>query len=581
MADSSHKKGRYTKYSNKIGLHSNSKGGFIKNDTDVVLSFPFKDTVLEAGMSKEDVGREERFLHIEVDSKDIDTLEEPKVLTDFKLVDKNGEKQLTADDDIEFFDEEGNLKQNLLVKGNNLLALHTLASRLAGQVKLIYIDPPYNTGGDGFKYNDKFNHSAWLAFMKNRLEVASELLSDEGVIFVHCDDNEQSYLKVLMDEVYGSDNFQATIINNATPNGRDYGFFARNQEYIHVFSKDYQKANLNKVAETNVDKYKKEDDIGKYYLHPLFNSNSNFHKGNRPNLYYPFYVSNEKNAEGYFDISLTKVDGFTEVYPPLSQKDGTQFVWRWGKEKSEQNLNVEIVGQKMSNSEYRIAQKMRLGEKIPRTIWSDASMSNRRGTEEMQTLFKGKVFAYPKAEALIKEIISIGSNEGDIVLDFCLGSGTTSAVAQKMQRLWVGIEQMDYIEDVAKERLKKVVQGEQGGISEAVDWRGGGSFVYFEMKKYNQEYVDRITKATSLSELEDLYVDMRNNAFLKFWFDRKEFEKDENFRNLDIEKRKQKLVDVLDENQLYLNYADMHDTRHKVNEDEKVLTDKFYGTPEN
>lgn len=581
MADSSHRKGRYTKFSNKIGLHSNSKGGFIKNDTDVVLSFPFKDTVLEAGMSKEDVGREERFLHIEVDSKDIDTLEEPKVLTDFKLVDKNGEKQLTADDDIEFFDEEGNLKQNLLVKGNNLLALHTLASRLAGQVKLIYIDPPYNTGGDGFKYNDKFNHSAWLAFMKNRLEVASELLSDEGVIFVHCDDNEQSYLKVLMDEVYGSDNFQATIINNATPNGRDYGFFARNQEYIHVFSKDYQKANLNKVAETNVDKYKKEDDIGKYYLHPLFNSNSNFHKGNRPNLYYPFYVSNEKNAEGYFDISLTKVDGFTEVYPPLSQKDGTQFVWRWGKEKSEQNLNVEIVGQKMSNGEYRIAQKMRLGEKIPRTIWSDASMSNRRGTEEMQTLFKGKVFAYPKAEALIKEIISIGSNEGDIVLDFCLGSGTTSAVAQKMQRLWVGIEQMDYIEDVAKERLKKVVQGEQGGISEAVDWRGGGSFVYFEMKKYNQEYVDRITKATSLSELEDLYVDMRNNAFLKFWFDRKEFEKDENFRNLDIEKRKQKLIDVLDENQLYLNYADMHDTRHKVNEDEKTLTDKFYGTTEN
>ena len=581
MADSSHKKGRYTKYSNKIGLHSNSKGGFIKNDTDVVLSFPFKDTVLEAGMSKEDVGREERFLHIEVDSKDIDTLEEPKVLTDFKLVDKNGEKQLTADDDIEFFDEEGNLKQNLLVKGNNLLALHTLASRLAGQVKFIYIDPPYNTGGDGFKYNDKFNHSAWLAFMKNRLEVASELLSDEGVIFVHCDDNEQSYLKVLMDEVYGSDNFQATIINNATPNGRDYGFFARNQEYIHVFSKDYQKANLNKVAETNVDKYKKEDDIGKYYLHPLFNSNSNFHKGNRPNLYYPFYVSNEKNAEGYFDISLTKVDGFTEVYPPLSQKDGTQFVWRWGKEKSEQNLNVEIVGQKMSNGEYRIAQKMRLGEKIPRTIWSDASMSNRRGTEEMQTLFKGKVFAYPKAEALIKEIISIGSNEGDIVLDFCLGSGTTSAVAQKMQRLWVGIEQMDYIEDVAKERLKKVVQGEQGGVSEAVDWRGGGSFVYFEMKKYNQEYVDRITKATSLSELEDLYVDMRNNAFLKFWFDRKEFEKDENFRNLDIEKRKQKLIDVLDENQLYLNYADMNDTRHKVNEDEKTLTDKFYGTTEN
>jgi adenine-specific DNA-methyltransferase len=178
-------------------------------------------------------------------------------------------------------------------------------------------------------------------------------------------------------------------------------------------------------------------------------------------------------------------------------------------------------------------------------------------------------------------LIEIATNANDIVLDFCLGSGTTSAVAHKMNRRWVGIEQMDYIEDVAKERLKKVIGGERGGISETVNWNGGGSFVYFELKKYNQEYIDRIAKATSLSELEEIYVDMRNNAFLKFWFDRKEFEKDENFRNLDIEGRKQKLVDVLDENQLYLNYADMDDTRHKVTADEKTLTDKFYGSAKN
>jgi adenine-specific DNA-methyltransferase len=581
MADNSLNKGRYTKYSNKIGLYSNSKGSFVKNDTSVVLSFPFKDAVLEAGMSKEDVGREERFLHIELDSKDIDTLEEPKVLTDFSNIDKEGEKPLTASSDVEFFDAEGKLKQNLLIKGNNLLALYTLRERLAGQVKLIYIDPPYNTGNDGFRYNDSFNHSAWLAFMKNRLEVARELLTDDGVIFVHCDDNEQSYLKVLLDEVFGGSNFQATIINNATPNGRDYGFFAQNQEYIHVYSKDPQVAKLNKIAETNTEKYKKEDKIGRYYLHPLFNSNSNFHKGNRPNLYYPFYVSNTQNQEGYYDLSLVKKDDTTEVYPPPSQKDGTEFVWRWGKEKAEKNLNLEIVGQKTSNGGFRVAQKMRLGDKIPRTIWSEASMSNRRGTEEMQTLFNGKIFAYPKAEELIKVIVAIGSNEGDVVLDFCLGSGTTSAVAHKMNRRWIGIEQMDYIEDVAKERLKKVVAGEQGGISKDVGWNGGGSFVYLELKKYNQEYVDRIMQSTSLSELEDLYVDMRNNAFLKFWFDRHAFEKDEDFRKLDLDKRKKALVDVLDENQLYLNYADMGDTRHNVTTDEKTLTDKFYATSEN
>ncbi len=574
-------KGRYTKFSNKIGLYSNDRGSFVKNDTGVVLNFPFKDAVLEAGMSKEDVGREERFLHLEVDSKDIDTLEEPKVLSDFRYVDKEGERSLAASSDVQFFDDEGNLSQNLLIKGNNLLALYTLRERLAGQVKLIYIDPPYNTGNDGFRYNDSFNHSAWLAFMKNRLEVARELLTDDGVIFVQCDDNEQAYLKVLMDEVFKSDNFQATIINNATPNGRDYGFFAQNQEYLHVYSKAPRSAHLNKIAETNTEKYKKEDQIGRYYLHPLFNSNSNFHKENRPNLYYPFYISSKINQEGYYDLSLEKQEGWAEVYPPASQTDGTQFVWRWGKDKAGQNLNVEIIGQKMSNGVFRVAQKMRLGDKIPRTIWSNASFSNRRGTEQLQQLFKGKIFAYPKAEELLKEIITIGSNEGDIVLDFCLGSGTTSAVAHKMKRRWIGIEQMDYIETVAKERLKKVVAGEQGGISEGAGWNGGGSFVYFELKKYNQEYVERIMEATSLSELEELYVDMRNNAFLKFWFDRHAFEKDEDFRKLDLDGRKEVLAGVLDENQLYLNYADMNDTRHKVSADEKNLTDKFYGTTEN
>lgn len=179
MADNSLKKGRYTKHSNKIGLYSNSKNSFIKNDTEVVLNFPFKDTVLEAGMSKEDSGREERFLHLEIDSKDIDTLEEPKVLTDFSYIDKDGEKPLTTGNDIEFFDTKGNLSQNLLIKGNNLLALYTIRERLAGKIKLIYIDPPYNTKGDAntFTYNNSFNHSAWLTFMKNRLEVARELLS--------------------------------------------------------------------------------------------------------------------------------------------------------------------------------------------------------------------------------------------------------------------------------------------------------------------------------------------------------------------------------------------------------------------
>lgn len=216
---------------------------------------------------------------------------------------------------------------------------------------------------------------------------------------------------------------------------------------------------------------------------------------------------------------------------------------------------------------------------VPLTIWKYTEVGhNQTASQDIKNLFDGEAkFDTPKPESLLQRIVHIGSKEGDIVLDFCLGSGTTSAVAHKMNRRWVGIEQMDYIETIAKERLKKVIAGEQGGVSKAVGWAGGGSFVYFELKKYNQEYIDRITKATSVKELKGIRADMLSNAFLQFWFDRIEFEKDETSRSALLEEFKEKLISILDENQLYLNYADMNDTRHKVTADEKALTDRFYG----
>lgn len=161
-----------------------------------------------------------------------------------------------------------------------------------------------------------------------------------------------------------------------------------------------------------------------------------------------------------------------------------------------------------------------------------------------------------------------------------LGSATTSAVAHKMNRHWIGVEQMDYIESVAKERLKKVIQGEQGGISKDVNWQGGGSFVYMELKKYNQDFLDRLMEVTSIPDVEAVYEDMQKNAFLKFFFDKKEFEKDGNFRSKTWEERRDMLVEILDENQLYLNLQDMRDSKHKVSNDEMVLTDRFYGVNE-
>lgn len=588
-------KGRYTKYSNKIGLYSTSKGSYINNDTDVVLNFPFKDTVLEGGMSKEDVGREERFLHTEIDSKDIDTLEEPKVLTNFSYVDKAGEKPLKASEDIEFFDADGKLKQNLLIKGNNLLALYTLRERLAGQIKLIYIDPPYNTGNDGFRYNDSFNHSAWLAFMKNRLEIARDLLTDDGSIFISIDNNEVGYLQILGDEVFGKKNRKNTII---VKRGSVTGAKVINPglvnitEFVLVYAKDTDSWKPNRLLrkKDRDDRYgtyiaNYEEHYSKWRFMPLLEAFSNSIGISKTEL--------KKTLKDDFEVKLgefilsepRRVIRFASLDEKSISKKATEL-----KKQSLENPGVTFFMEREGKKPYyvhnggiilfasdrlsEIDGEMTFSEPLS-DIWDDV-LPNDLHNEGGVDFRKGK-----KPEKLIQRLIALGSGENDIVLDYHLGSGTTSAVAHKMNRRWIGIEQMDYIEDVTKQRLSKTIEGEQSGISKFVGWTGGGSFVYFELKKYNQEYVDRIIKATSLSELEDLYVDMRNNAFLKFWFDRNEFEKDENFRKLDIEQRKQKLIDVLDENQLYLNYADMNDTRHEVSDDEKALTDKFYGTAEN
>ena len=194
----------YTAFKNKIGL-IDEKGEFISEKKEVVLSWPYKDCVLEGGMTKEDQKRDEIFWNEILAPDEISRLLDPKVFTNAKRIDKNGETPLCHSREIgNLFriDENGDIKDNLIIKGNNLLVLHSLKKRFAGKVKLIYIDPPYNREADTF-YNDSFKHSSWLTFMKNRLEVARDLLKEDGVIFVQCDDSEYPYLKVLMDEIQG------------------------------------------------------------------------------------------------------------------------------------------------------------------------------------------------------------------------------------------------------------------------------------------------------------------------------------------------------------------------------------------
>jgi len=222
----------YTSFKNKIGL-TTDEGEFLAESREVVLSWPYKDCVLEGGQTKEDAKRNEVFWNEILAPDEINRLTEPKVLTNFKKYDADGEHNV---DSISKAD-------NLIIKGNNLLALYILKKIYAGKVKLIYIDPPYNTGNDSFQYNDTFNHTAWLTFMRNRLIVARELLSNDGVIFVQCDDNEQAYLKILMDEVFGRESFISTIaIRSSTPSGTKTAHkdktIIKQKDYLIFFKKN-------------------------------------------------------------------------------------------------------------------------------------------------------------------------------------------------------------------------------------------------------------------------------------------------------------------------------------------------------
>lgn len=577
MAGDPLKKGRYTTFSNKIGLYNANNGSFINNSPEVVLNFPFKDTVLEAGMSKEDVGREERFLHIEIDKKDIDTLEDPKVLTNFKYIDKDGEKQLDETSDVDFFDENGDLKQNLLIKGNNLLALYTLREKLANQIKLIYIDPPYyfdkTKPTDAFRYNSNFKLSAWLTFMKNRLEVARDLLKDSGTILVHIGEDGYAYLKILMIEIFGADNFIETFIWKNTDNPDSLSNKSRSSvEYIIAFEKKIDKS----IAYVG-----KETENGDAPI---------LHTGNKiKTLTFPKQSIHFNIPDGIITPSRPDRVAIENEFAIVDGRNDREVrltgEFTWTQEKLDGELSkgayAIIKSDKFSVRAQLPEAKNMAPEKYIDEVYLSKAIgvgSNEDANSHMKKM--GINFTNPKPESVVAFFIKAITKENDIVLDFFAGSGTTQAAALKMNRRFVGVEQMDYIESDTKKRIKAAIDGEQGEISPIVNWQGGGSFVYFELKKYNQDFIDRIMEAITIPELEEIYEDMQKNAFLKFWFDKKEFEKDENFRSLDLDGRKQALVNILDENQFYLNYDEMDDSKYHVTAAERELTNRFYQTKE-
>lgn len=555
----------YTRFKNKIGL-VDEHGEFISQSGKIELVFPYKDCVLEGGQTKDEQKLAEIFYNETLAPDEIDRLLAPKVFTGAKKYSAKG-----VEDVVEF-----SATDNLIIKGNNLLAVASLLKRFEKQVKCIYIDVPYNTGNDSFGYNDRFNHSSWLTFMKNRLELAEKFLKNDGVIFVHCDNHEQSYLKVLMDEIFDRDNFVETITVVNNPAGRDYGGIANMHEFIHVYLKKYSDDALYSIIDENRE-FPYEDILGGFEVRELRNRNTTFNIGNRPNLCYPFYVNpNKKVDNDFLEVSLEPKEGFIEVMPAKSM--GIQTVWRWGKEKSAANLNVNIVGKKMREiGRFMIVEKYREKSRMARSVWYDTDVSSQRGTIHLRELFGKKIFNFPKPEELLSRILQISTKENDIVLDFFLGSGTTAAVVHKMKRQYIGVEQMDYIETVTIERLKKVIDGEQGGISRAVEWQGGGSFVYCELKKLNQNFVEEIQDAQDFETIWAIYEKMKISGFISYKINPEDIDAAaDDFTKLSLDNQKKFLMELLDKNLLYVNYYDIDDEEFAISYADKKFSRSFY-----
>ncbi|MDE2888525.1 MAG: site-specific DNA-methyltransferase [Gemmatimonadota bacterium] len=510
----------YTRFRNRIGL--NIDGKYLGERGEVSLVWPYKDCVLEGGQTKEEEKRLEIFFNEILAPDEIDRLFDPKVLTGWIRYTGDGENGVS---EIKR-DENGVISENLIIKGNNLLALHTLKQQFNSKVKLIYIDPPYNTGNDSFRYNDSFNGASWLTFMKNRLDVAHQLLSDDGSIFVQLDYNQLHYCKVLMDEVFGKENFRNEIVWQRTTNtGSSKGMakkLSNDTDSILYYAKS-KKSLFNKqykpYSEDYLRRFKHEDQRGKYRWQ---------------------YMAT------YSENKLTELSELDKI--------------RWE--------------DKNKNPEYK--QYLHELKGIPlNNLWTDIFHINPMATESVG-------FKTQKPEELLARIIKLASNEGDIVLDFFLGSATTCSVAHKLKRQYIGIEQLHYDPEVYVNRLKDTLNGKETGTLKEIAWEGGGDFVYCELLRYNEAFMERIQSARSSEALASLWREISENSFLN-WYVNPEIPEEaladfiaigDSANGMDQQKRL--LTELLDKNQMYVNLSEIDDLDFGVNGEDKDLNQQFY-----
>lgn len=546
----------YTAFKNKIGLTVN--GEYLTENKEVVLSFPYKDCVLEGGQTKEDAKRNEVFWNETLAPDEIDRLLSPKVFTNFKKYDKKGEHKVS----------EISLNDNLIIKGNNLLALHSLLPVYRGKIKLIYIDPPYNTGNDSFLYNDSFNHSTWLIFIKNRFEVAKKLLADDGFILIQIDNNEEGYLKILCDEIFGRNNYRNSIIVKK-------GMKSLQKQFAEI-------QRLNAGFDTIL-LYTKRQEIK---LPNLFKElkgatsaswNNHWRGTDRPTMRYELFGIEPDTGQWRWEKKRTDiaVDNYKKLLSYIDLYEGkkakitddiidTYYQTYLAENGITDTSEFELVRLSKNNKpEHYIPPRTEI---LLSENWMDLSVAGR--------ITK---FEHEKNEEILKRIIEWLTNKGDTVMDFFLGSGSTAAVSHKLERKYIGIEQINYAGNDSLVRLKNIIGGDKTGISQSVDWQGGGSLIYCELSKLNQNFINKINSAKAAKELKNIWGEMQKNGFLSYKINPKSINENyTEFEQLPLEDQKKFLIEVLDKNHLYVNYSEIEDKDYKISEEDKKLNKIFY-----
>ncbi len=618
----------YTSYSNRIGL-STGENHLIDMDK-VVINFPFKDCILEGGQRKEDTedyyyeydesltqtqknlgyeekmynkkntNRSEVFYNEILAKKEIDRLLDEKAFVNWKEYTQAGENKV----------EEICKKDNLIIKGNNLLALSSLKNRFKNSIKSIYIDPPYyfktQQNLDSFGYNTNFKLSTWLVFMKNRIQEALELLNDEGIIFVQTNSDGHHYLKVMLDELIGVDNFMSCItVSVKAPSGVAAGaqMIFDSNEYILVYAKDNTRVKYNniKVNVEVIDEKSKTSESYKYLLNKYNDENLKLKKEidgikiyEVPAQDFEVVTMEDRSERSYYD-------NFEKIFRTASLSGGQEKKIKKYLDTVEGSLNKMYVyeyiptrgrnkGKLTRNLIYKKEGFLYLSDyaeknESEKVAYKQEHITNMFNENWWQGISKeGNITMKnaKKPEILLKHLIEMSTDEGDYVMDFFLGSGTTAAVAHKMNRNYIGIEQLNYGEESAVERLKNVINGDTTGISKDkdIDWQGGGSFIYCELAEWNEKAKELILETKSIEELKELFEVLTDKYFLDYNLNVNNFINktinEKEFIDLTLEEQKEIFLNMLDLNQLYINQTEMKDKKFGLSEEDISLTEEFY-----